>query len=128
MNVSDVLVTGVVLIILVIIITFMLEFFIPINKKIEFDRICSQYVFICDQNNGLTLDQKEALVDELQIHGFENIVYQIPALNEKAFNEQYLFHVQGDYDFKQLISLFSRQKKRITMEYDYNLINRKVIN
>jgi hypothetical protein len=128
MNIANILVMGIILIILVIITTFMLELFIPINQKFQFDKVCSQYVFICDNNNGLTSEQKTQLVDELTALGFTNITYHIPEINEKAFNENYLFDVQGDYAVNPIISLKKRQEKIIHMKYHYQLVNRQVIN
>jgi len=120
------LVFGITLIMLVAILIFMIEIFLPLSAKIELDAICRRTILQMEIEGGLTDSMKGELLTTLNYKGFTNLAVQGTA-NAK-YGEELSLRVTGDFTYSTLINLFTRENFIREVEYDKITISRKVIN
>ena len=120
------LVFGITLTLLVAIFVVMVEMFIPLSAKIEFDSICRRAILKMEIEGGLTDTVKEELLSALSEKGFTNVVIQ--GTRNAKYGEEISLVVTGEYKYSMMTNLFSREDFTGSFKYDRVTISRKVIN
>ena len=123
---SKALVFGITLVMLISILVFMVEIFLPLSAKIEFDSICRKAVLQMEVEGGLANSTKNELIAVLQHKGFTNLIVQ--GTGNAKYGDDLSLKVTADYKHSMLVKLFARKGINKKMQYDKITISRKVIN
>ncbi len=127
MNISSVIVISISIIILLCVVMFLVEIFIPLNIKFEFNRICREYLFILDKNNDLTFNEKKELKEKIGKLGLNDVLIKIESSGNK-FGDEITFEVKGYMLKKSIKTLFFREEERIDMSYERKLTIKRITN
>lgn len=123
---ARVIVTGVILIIMVVMMAFVVEFFLPLSIKSEMNSICRNTLLEMEVKGGLLEKEKTELQEKLQDKGLINIT--VTGTSSAKQGEPLNLHVEADYQANVFIDLFIRMKQIQHMSYDKTTMSRKVIN
>lgn len=127
MNTTNTIVLAVVIILLLCISIFIIELFIPINRKFEMNSICRKYVFIVEDRGDLNAEENSELINRLENINLEAITISIDSTGSK-FGDEVNFSVSAQSKHNSLTQLFSRNVERILIRYERKLTIRKIIN
>ncbi len=119
-------VTGVILVIMVSLLVYFIEFFLPLSVKADFDTACRDSLLRMENGGGLDGGDRSELQEELEAAGFTNIVVNATASARQG--EQLTLRVEGDYSWNRLTELFKREDRDIRMIYEKTTMSRKVVN
>lgn len=118
--------TGIMLIFVVFLLVYMVEFFIPLSVKADIDMICRNALLSMENAGGMTSDKKRELKAELESRGLTSVV--ITATENAKQGGQLTLRVEGDYTYNRITSLFGRGDVTLRMVYDKSTMSRKVVN
>jgi len=119
-------VSGVILIIMISLLVFMVELFIPLSKKADIDMLCRSALLRMESAGGLDEAGRRTLQSELERMGFHNV--QITATSNAKQGEILTLHVEADYTYSKMTSLFRRENVTQRMVYSKSSMSRKVVN
>lgn len=120
------LVYGITLVLFIAVFVLMIEMFLPLSVKIEFDAICRRTILQMEVEGGLTASAKNELLSALSNKGFTNVA--IEGTSNAKYGEELSLVVTGEYEYSMLTDLFTRKDSMANMKYDKITISRKVIN
>jgi|GEM_PF-414140 len=123
---ARVVILGVVLVILITMSVYLIEFFIPLSAKSDMNFCCRNTLLKMEVLGGLTVPEKLNLQSELENKGFSNTV--IDGTTYAKQGEEIVLHVEADYIFSRLSGLFTRRAAACRMLYDKTSTSRKVVN
>ncbi|NJD02982.1 MAG: hypothetical protein FIA99_10410 [Ruminiclostridium sp.] len=123
---SRVIVTGIILIIIVAMLVFSVEFFLPISIKGDMNILCRKTLLGMETAGGLKEDDRQELVTELQNIGFTNI--SVSGTQSAKQGEILNLRVEAEYGYSRLTMLFLREVHSLLMVYDKSSLSRKVVN
>lgn len=119
-------VTGVILIVMVSMLVFMVELFVPLSKKADVDMVCRSALLRMESAGGLSDSERQTLQSELENSGFNNV--QITATINAKQGEMLTLHVEGNYTYNRMTSLFKRENVTQRMVYRKSSMSRRVVN
>jgi len=119
-------VTGVMLVLVVFLLVYMVEFFIPLSIKADIDMICRNALLNMENAGGLSSEKKQELKAELESRGLTGVV--ITATENAKQGERLTLRVEGEYTWNRITSLFSRGVETLHIVYDKSTMSRKVVN
>lgn len=119
-------VTGVMLVLVVFLLVYMVEFFIPLSIKADIDMICRNALLNMENAGGLSSEKKQELKAELESRGLTGVV--ITATENAKQGERLTLRVEGEYTWNRITSLFSRGVETLYIVYDKSTMSRKVVN
>ncbi len=120
------LVTGIMLVIVVFLLVYMVEFFIPLSAKGDIDMLCRNALLQMENAGGLSSSGKLALKSELEGMGLDNVT--ISATENARQGGLLTLRVEGDYTYSGIIGFLSRGEVTLRMVYDKSTMSRKVVN
>ncbi|MEN6317003.1 MAG: hypothetical protein ABFD25_22445 [Clostridiaceae bacterium] len=120
------IVTGIVLIIMVCMLVYLIEFFLPLSMKAELDMICRSTLLKMENAGGLSAAEKQNLRFELENRGLTGII--ISGTANARQGSMLTLRVEGDYTYNRLVSLFKREDVKLRMVYNKASMSRKVVN
>ena len=123
---SRVIVTGLILIIIVAMLVFTVEFFLPLSIKGDMNILCRRTLLKMETAGGLAENDRQELVAELQSKGFSDI--SASGTQSAKQGEILNLRVEVQYDYNRLTMLFSREVHSLLMIYDKSSLSRKVVN
>jgi len=115
-----------IIILLLSVTLFFIEFFIPLSANFQFRAECRKILLMMEEKNQLTEDMRTELQDALTERDF--IVISISAPHTARRGENLNLKVIADYKYNKLIGLFKRQEITQRMEFNKYTIARKVLN
>ena len=119
-------VTLILAVLLLCICMFIFEMFIPVSKNMDFRDVCRAYLVKMEQNSGLGHTETESLKSKLESMGFSEVYVTAP-LSAKA-GEIICLRVQAVYNLDILSGILLRSMKQYHMEYEREVVSRRVIN
>lgn len=119
-------VTGIILIFTVFLLVYFIEYFIPLSVKADVDMVCRQALLRMENAGGLSDSDRQALRMKLEKRGLTGIV--ITASSGAKQGGLMSLHVEGDYTFSRITSLFMRDDVKHRLVYDKTSMSRKVVN
>ncbi|HEX2945145.1 MAG TPA: hypothetical protein VHT96_04245 [Clostridia bacterium] len=119
-------VTGVILVIMVFLLVYAVEFFLPLSAKADLDTACRDTMLRIENSGGLNGGVRGELQAELESAGFSNI--EIDATGSARLGEKLTLHVEGDFSWNRFTDLFQREEQVIRMVYEKTTVSRKVVN
>lgn len=120
------IVTGIILIIMVTMLVFMVEFFLPLSMKADLDMLCRSTLLRMENAGGLSANEKQELRSELEEKGLTDVV--VTATSNARQGGMLTLHVEGDYTYNKLTELFKRENVKLRMVYNKATMSRKVVN
>ena len=120
------LVTGVMLVLVVFLLVYMVEFFIPLSAKGDIDMLCRNALLQMENGGGLSNSGKLALKSELEGMGLDNVT--ISATENARQGGLLTLRVEGDYTYNGITGFLSRGEVTLRMVYDKSTMSRKVVN
>lgn len=112
---------------LFIVVTFV-DYFVILHTKIEFDILSQQYFWICEQNVGLSNEEKLDFENKLIIKGFENIEISAPLHGTISRGETIKYTIKSTKELSRRTTLFLSNKEDIILQYDRESISRRIVN
>lgn len=123
---SRVIVTGIILIVIVAMLVFTVEFFLPLSMKSDMNILCRKTLLKMETAGGFTENDRQELVAELQNIGFSNI--SASGTQHARQGVTLNLRVEAQYDYSRLTMLFARNVHSQRMIYDKTSLSRKVVN
>lgn len=120
------IVTGIVLIVMVAMLAFMVEFFLPLSMKADLDMLCRSTLLRMENAGGISADEKQELRSNLEEKGLTDVV--VTATANARQGGMLTLHVEGDYTYNRLTALFKREDTKLRMVYNKASMSRKVVN
>ncbi len=118
--------TGIILIIMVMMLVYMIELFLPLSMKAELDMLCRSTLLRMENAGGLSAAERQELRSELENRGLTDVV--VSASVNARQGGMLTLQVEGDYNYNKLIALFKREDVRLRMVYRKTTMSRKVVN
>ena len=119
-------VSGIILIIMTILLVYMVEFFLPLSMKAELDMACRSMLLRMENAGGMSGALREELRQSLEEKGLTDI--SISAASNARQGSMLTLHVEADYTFKKLTSLFNREEVKLRLVYKKASMSRRVVN
>ncbi|HHY24640.1 MAG TPA: hypothetical protein GX527_10505 [Clostridiaceae bacterium] len=123
---SKVIVFGISFVLLIALLIFMIEIFLPISTKNDLNTICRKTLLEMEMYGGMTTIMRDELISGLYEKGFESIVVQ--GTENAKFGQEITLWVEADYVYSRLRNIFIRENIIQKMVYKKTSIARKVIN
>lgn len=120
------IVTGIILIIMVTMLVYMVEFFLPLSMKADLDMLCRSTLLRMENAGGLSAAERKELRSELEAKGLSDVVVTATANSKQG--GMLTLHVEGDYTYNRLTALFKREDVKLRMVYNKASMSRKVVN
>lgn len=117
---------GITLIFTVFLLVFLVEYFIPLSVKADADMVCRRALLRMENAGGLSSSDRQALRTELEQKGLTGVT--ITASSGAKQGGLLTLHVEGDYTFSKITSLFKRDNVKYRFVYDKTTMSRKVVN
>lgn len=123
---SRVIVTGIILVIIVTMLVFTVEFFLPLSIKSDMNILCRRTLLKMETTGGLMENDRQELVKELGDMGFSNIsaTGTLSAKQGLVLN----LKVEAEYKLSRLTALLTRKAYSQVMVYNKSVLSRKVVN
>ncbi|MGE5613934.1 MAG: hypothetical protein ACM3XR_05960 [Bacillota bacterium] len=119
-------VTGITLIFTVFLLVLLVEHFIPVSAKADMDMVCRRALLRMENAGGLSDADRQALREELEQKGLTDVT--ITASSGAKQGGLLTLHVEGDYTFSRITSLFKRNDVKYRFVYHKASMSRKVVN
>ncbi len=110
------------------IVVVLIDYFVILHTKIEFDIVAQQYFWICEQNVGLSNDEQLELKNKLSKKGYENIEVVAPNRGGVSRGDYIVFSIKSTKELSKRNALFMSNKEQIQLEYNREAISRRVVN
>jgi hypothetical protein len=123
---SKVIVTGIILIVMVAMLVFVVEFFLPLSMKSDMNFLCRNTLLKMEVEGGLLEQERLQLQTGLREKGFDNI--SVSGTGNIKQGGLLNLCVEADYSYSRLSSLFIRGTVVQHMSYDMTSMSRKVVN
>ena len=123
---SKVLVSGILMIIMICILVFIVEFFLPLSVKADMNTLCRNTLLKMETEGGLSEEERLGLHTELERRGLEEV--SISGTPYSRQGERLRLHVDAAYRYSRLAALFIRVDTVQQMDYDRVSMSRRVVN
>ncbi len=128
MGVSQIVVTAVSLVLVIVLCVGIIELVLPMYKQYQFSGICRDYGLVMESENGLSAARRTALKQALQDIGLTDVAIDAPAPYSVQWRGFMGFKVEGKYEKYGFTSLFEKEKQWLTLFYETDVMARKVAN
>lgn len=119
-------VSGIILIMMVTLLVFMVEFFLPLSMKADLDMLCRVTLLRMENAGGLSADEAQELQNELENKGLTDVI--ITATLNARQGSMLTLRAEGDYTYNKLTGLFKRENVKLRMVYHKASMSRKLVN
>lgn len=119
---------GMSLVIFLMISVMMIEYYIPLNAKANFNSICSNYMIKAETYGGLSNSDEEELRSKLDQIGLDNIQISYPGKNSKKKGQDINLKIDGIFSYKQVTGFALKKEKSLYFTYDRRTISKRVTN
>lgn len=127
MGVDQTVVMGVALVILLALFVMAFDYVIPMILKFEFDTICRKYVLLSESQNGLSAEDYQKFILEIEELGLDDHQIEYGKVGEVKRGEIHVFTVEGIYRHTRLSSIFNRTEKEIKFIFRQDYLARKIV-
>lgn len=127
MGVDQTVVMGVALVLLLTLFVMAFDYVIPMIVKFEFDAVCRQYVLLSESQNGLSNEDFQTMILELEALGLIDNQIECGRIGEVKRGEVHEFEAQGTYMQKKLTSVFTRTEHEILFRFKQDYLARKIV-
>lgn len=127
MDTSGVLTMGIGLLIILCILVFAIEMFLPLNIKVHMQDIMRPYMFQLEAQGSLSPSELEQIKVALEEAGLTEVEVNIH-YEGYHFGDQVTCITRGKYSHKGFTQLFRRTDSEIEMSYEKTLYIRKIKN
>jgi len=127
MDISSIIVMSIVIIILVSMLVFSIELFLPIQLKFEMNGICRSYIYKIESDGYLSLEDQTELKDALLKIGLSDPLITINAKGTK-YGDRVDVSIASYYRRSRINRLFSRSEDRLEFKYERTFFIRHISN
>ena len=120
------IVTGIILVIIMAMLVFTVEFFLPLSAKSDMNIICRRALLKMESSGGLAANDRLELIEELGNKGFIDI--DVAGTQNVKQGETLNLYVKAGYRHNKLTSLLTRENHVVLMIYNKSSLSRKVVN
>lgn len=97
----------------------------PIIKKLEFERVCHDFCMIMDRDGGLTTQNREKFVTELENRGFT--LSYLYADNSVPYGEKMTLEAEASYKARKLNSTLVMEELPLLLNFQSKILSRKTV-
>lgn len=123
---SRVIISAFLVILLVSLLVFLVEFFIPLSAKSDLNLLCRNTLLSMEIAGGLQEENRLALKQSLENKGFQNVT--VEGSPGAKHGEALHLQVEADYCYSRLTSVLTREQATKHMVYSKTSLARKVVN
>lgn len=116
------------MVLMLFVVVSVVDYFVILHEKVEFDRICQRYFWVCDQNVGLTQDEIDKLEQVLVERGFEEVAVTSPERGSVSRGGYVTFKVKAEKNVDFRKTLFVKEEDTLEFNFYQKLISRQVVN
>ncbi len=127
MGIDQTVVMGVALVLLLALFVSAFDYVMPLIVKFEFDVVCRKYVLLSESQNGLTGDDFQNMILELEQLGLKDNRIECGKIGEVKRGLIHVFEVEGIYQQKRFVSVFMRIDKEIQFKFKQDYLARKIV-
>lgn len=127
MDISNIIVLSIVLIILLSLVVFSIDLFLPIQLKFEMNGICRSYIYKIESSGFLTAEDQLELMDALREIGLTNPSISIESDGQK-YGDRVDVKIVSIYERSRLIGLFRRANEQLEFNYERTYFIRQIKN
>lgn len=127
MEISNVIVLGVVILILLAFTVFIMEMFLPLQLKSGVHEICRPYLYILEANGDLEPMDIKKIESHLKEIGLETVVVTLERQGHK-FGDLVTLSIKGIYNHQPMVNLFKRAFESLEFNYEKQISVRKILN
>lgn len=127
MDSSSVIILGIAILILVSIVVFSIEIYLPLHMRVEMYANIRPYMFQLEAEGLLTSLELSSLTQDLVDIGLENVSIGLEYTGQ-GFGDWIEVVISGDYRRKAMVELFSRKSEEIRMAYKKKIYIRHIEN
>ena len=120
------IVAGITLVIMVMLLVCMTEYFLPLSKKAELDMLCRNALLRMENNGGFSSADSMGLRLKLEEKGLTDVA--VTATPNAGQGGMLTLLVEGDYSYNRITALFRRKDVKVHMVYHKSSMSRKVVN
>lgn len=117
---------GFLIVLIVIMVVYVVEFFIPLSAKADFDNYCRCALIRMEIAGGLEASNTSSLNNKLTARGFNSI--SINGTSSAKQGELLTIEVEAFYKYNKLVGFLSRIDTNVRMYYKKASIARRIIN
>jgi hypothetical protein len=97
----------------------------PFLKKNEFERICHGYSMLMDRDGGLTMQNRDRIISDLEARGF-TLSYLYADINV-PYEEEMILTVEATYTAKKLDSELIMEEIPLLLKFQSKVLSRKTV-
>jgi len=127
MSISNVLILGIAMVLLLCLLVFSMELFIPLQVKLGIHQVCRPYLYTLEARGALDPVEIDNIEEELEELGLESLSISVEKSGEK-FGDIISFRVEGRYKQDRMVQLFIRENQTLEFLYEKKISLRKIIN
>lgn len=116
------------MVLMLFIVVAVINYAVILHVKLEFDLCCQQVFWYCEQNEGLQVEARNALMADLSAKGFESIIIEAPAKGSVSKGEKSLFSVKANKEVNTCIALLKTEKTKQAFVYKQFIVGRRIVN
>ncbi len=122
------IVTGILLILMVALLVNFIEYFLPLSVKADMDMLCRSALLRMENAGEMNSGDKGELESGLEKIGLTGIYISDEGLTNVRQGGKLKLHVEGNYTYNRMTSLFRREDVTVRMVYDKRTMSRKLVN
>lgn len=123
---ARVIVFGMVFIIIMFLLVFTIELFLPLSVKADMNSLCRSEMLRMELEGGLSNHSKSELQSVLTLKGFNNVT--VTGTSDAKQGEEINLHVEADYVYSKLTGFLTRADVVQHMTYNKTSVARRVVN
>lgn len=116
MSVGQAYILTLVVLVLVMFAVGNIEYSLPFFQRLKFDNICNKYLSIVQTEGGLSVQDRDNLLEDLNRLEFTDIVINAPT--KLGWNSEALLRVEGNYTFRTVKGDFSKGENTKRLVYE----------
>lgn len=125
---EKVLLWSICLVIAIFLVVMLIDYFVLLHLKVDYDFLCQRYFWVCEQNNGLQSVEIEALRTSLAAKGYSNIVILAPIRGSVSRGQWINFSVSAERTVDKRSQVFERHQETMNFLYEQAILSRQVVN
>ncbi|MBN2897709.1 MAG: hypothetical protein JXO44_02945 [Clostridia bacterium] len=116
------------LVLMLFVVVTVVDYAVILHAKSDFDFYCQQFFWQCEENSGLTAEEKAHFISTLQTKGYQDVLLSAPTRGSMSKGQAYVFSVSADKTLSERSALFVTNHKKRTFSYEQHLTGRRVVN
>lgn len=103
-------------------------YLLPLYQKIQLDQLCRDYMYQVNASEGLNIELRNRLTNELTQMGLSELEIQSPQEGQLKRREEKLFTIRGELRLRLPSGFLTFEERVVTYEYKGKVYGKRIIN